>query len=76
MMDTPTRRLVWLVFRMMAYRTPSIPPPPPGTSLSGVTVVNPGQTRHANQMMTIEAGVITRIVPCTWLATAPATPSR
>jgi hypothetical protein len=56
-----TRRLFRLVFRLMAYRPPVVDVPPQGVTLAGVTVVNPGDGRHADRTVVVKEGQIHRI---------------
>lgn len=62
-MDTWTRRLFRLMFRLMAYRPPRVAVPGPGVTLEGVTVVNPGRGRQEGQTLVVEGGRIVRLVP-------------
>ncbi|HSD84762.1 MAG TPA: hypothetical protein VLG46_12920, partial [Anaerolineae bacterium] len=61
MKDTATRRTFKLLFRLLTYRSPTLPVPPQGVTLSDVTVVNPGRDRQAHQTIVIAGDQITQL---------------
>ena len=61
MKDTLLRRTFKLMFQLMTYRSPSIQVPPQGVILTGVTVINPGHDRQAQQTIVVEGDRITRL---------------
>jgi len=63
MRDTALRRLLRLMFRVTAYRPPAVAVPRQGITLSGVTVVNPGEGRRAGQTLVVDGERITRLFP-------------
>lgn len=62
-MDTPFRRLSRLLFAPLAYQAPRTSVPAQGALLAGVTVVNPGQGRLADQTLVVTGDRITSISP-------------
>lgn len=58
MKETLTRRLLRLMFKVMAYRPPFVEVPPQGVVLKNVTVVNPGRERQSKQTVVVEGNRI------------------
>ncbi len=63
MRDTMMRRLSRLLFRLLAYRPPTVAVPPPGVVLTDVNVVQPGEKPALAQTVVVDGGKITQVVP-------------